>query len=307
MTATTGKWATRVIELLAKFSMPDSSAWRNADRDIIHHAVNGISPYSGTVKPDAAARAVFNIPSVHVPDFLSSSAGAAYKNRYDVAGANRIGSAAPNGAPDARKLIDETLATLAGQTGCTRLYYGAVEINGAGVRYYGDLSLVLKTTEVLGTTLVLDRNSFDLICAPLRKKTHPNGLWDPKAAQVEAEGISGIWAHDLADIAVCKVLKTNVDHGRRITVGAVSQGVLEDEDYLEVIRVGSFGAKDVDEVRVSAADAAVDGLVADRLWRGPTPDWTELLWRHRRRKADQALKGVRIRTRVVVSSGRVRS
>jgi hypothetical protein len=92
-----------------------------------------------------------------------------------------------------------------------------------------------------------------------------------------------------------------------MTVGMISQGVLDDEDYLEVIRVSSFKVSNLAEARTAAADAAVDGRVADRMRLGPLPSWPEMLWRHRRRRADQALQAHGIVTRVVIGSGRVRS
>lgn len=305
MAITTGKWGPRVLALLGSYPTPGPAAWRTADRDTIHQVVKGVSPYSGSVKPDAAARVVFNISSAHVPAFAAGRAGHAYKNRYDVAG--RLGGLLP-AKPDAREAIDRVLAQLVGHANWRKIYYGSVELNGAGIRYYGDIALVLKVGAVDDSTAVLDRNSFDLICAPLWANTHDTaGRWDPKAALAEADGIAGTWSADLADMAVCKVLPPGYDHERRITVGAVSEGVLSDEDYMEVIRTASFDVSDVAEARLAAADAAVDGLVADRLRQGPAPGWTELLWRHRRRRADQALKAARVPTRVVVSSGRVRS
>ena len=63
---------------------------------------------------------------------------------------------------------------------------------------------------------------------------------------------------------------------------------------------------DVGEARLGAADVAVDGLAADRLPRRPTPDWAELLWRHRRRKARlHAILGIpaQIETAAIIPLG----
>jgi hypothetical protein len=296
-------WAQQAAALLAAFAGP-ARDWRDADAETIRGAVRGVSPYSGHVKKDGAARVVFNISSEHVPGFVRG----AYQNRYDVWA--RLGSGPPTSAPDARQKVDEALAWVLGDPRRWQgLYYGAVELNGAGIRYYGDVCLVLKDGSVAPDTLVLDRNSFDLICQPLRARTciDPGGVWNDKAGQAEADAVSGRWQADLADMTVCKVLKSHLADTRRITVGTISEGLLADEDYLEVIRDGSFRAADVQEARLGASDAAADGLAGDRLRRGPTPNWTELLWRHRRRRADRALRGAGIRTRVVVSSGRVRT
>lgn len=300
-------WSKRVEEVLAALpSNGRATEWRAADKETIHKALEGVSLYSGATKPDAGARVAFNISSAHIPGFVNDKNGMAYKNRYDVSG-KQIGEPSPSSAPDARGLIDLLLAAKIGSVKPENLYYGAVELNGAGIRYYGDISLILLVDRVHRQTLVLDRNSFDLISAPLRAKTHPNGSWDVAAATKQLAEIAGWWSADLVNIAICKVLGGGPNPERRITMGDVSQGVLADEDYIEVIRTGSFDVRDVAEARVSAADAAVDGMVADRLRRGPTPNWVELMWRHRRRKADQALRAERIVTRVVISAGRVRA
>ena len=173
----------------------------------------GISPSSGALRPQAAARLVFTCPAPMRPTSSPTTRRAParpYKNRYDVA-ASRLGGALPAG-PDPRADIDAALAPLAGARSERDLYYGAVEINGAGVRFYGDLCLVLNTAAVDAAALVLDRNSFDLICAPLRDRTHtgPGGAWDPAAAQGEAANLAGRWGADLAEMAVCKVLDAGV-------------------------------------------------------------------------------------------------
>lgn len=282
-----------------------AGAWRKADRKTIDEALTGKSPYSGKTRPDAGAHVAFNISSVHVPAFASRRDGRAYQNRYDTLG-RRIGEATPHGALDAREAIDVLLGGKAG-VAPESVYYGAVELNGSGIRYYGDVALILRPDRVANDALVLDRNSFDLILAPLRSRTHPTGGWDEDAAARVLDEIAGQWSANLVNMAICKVLGGGLNPERRITVGAISQGVLADEDYIEVIRTSSFDVTDLAEARLSAADAAVDGLVADRLRRGATPGWAELLWRHRRRRADQALRTARVATRVVVSAGRIRS
>ena len=307
-------WSTRADKVVG--SLPENgraSEWRDADKQTIRKALEGVSLYSDAVKRDAGARVAFNISSAHIPGFAADNSAAAYKNRYDVSG-RRIGEKPPSSEPGFRELIDQLLAAEAGkiearQVEPEKLYYGAVELNGAGVRYYGDVSLILlpDTDGAEDKTLVLDRNSFDLISPPLRTRTCPNGWWDEAAAAKELAVLAGKWSTDLVNMAICKILGGGANPERRITVGGVSEGVLADEDYIEVIRTSSFNVTNLAEARVSAADAAVDGMIADRVHRGPTPNWTELMWRHRRRKADQALRAKGIVTRVVISAGRVRT
>jgi hypothetical protein len=306
MATTPKSWLDRAKDRLSDFKMlsADIGRWRSADAETIRWSVKGKSPYSGKIKPEGSAKIVFNIASAHVPSFV----GSGYLNRYDIKPG--IGFDPRTGRPDARARIDELLAALVGTPPAKseELYYGAVELNGTGIRYYGDVCLVLKQAASDDDTLLLDRNSFDLICQPLRADTHDSfDTWDPVAAATVADGISGRLRSDLPDMAVCKVLTPERTGLRRMTIGSISQGVLADEDYMEVIRTGSFVAADLDEARVAAADAASDGLVGDRLLWGPTPDWAELLYRHRRRKADERLRTAGVRTRIVISSGRTRA
>lgn len=304
MTAAPSPWTAHLAVALESLTMarPDSASWRRADVTSIQQTLQGVSPYSGAVKPDQGARVVFNISSAHIPSFMTGAPDSAYLNRYAVP-AGRVG-----GAPkiDARTRIDDLLGAILGVPG-QDLHYGAADLNGAGIRYYGDVCLVLKADAVADGTLVLDRNSFDLICPPLVEKTAPGGAWNATAAKAEAEALSGRWKSCFVAMASCKILEGGPFACRRITIGMISEGLLRDEDYVEVVRDGSFGRADVAEARTAAGDAAADASIADRLVRGPTPDLTALLWRHRRRLAEAAFAAGGVPHRTVVSSGRVRS
>jgi hypothetical protein len=172
------------------------------------------------------------------------------------------------------------------------------------MRYYGDVCLVLKPGVIDSATLVLYRNSYDLACEPIRNRA---GLANAAALQSEARDLAGGWQQDLPDMAACKVLHAANLVERRLTTGSVSDGVLSDEDYLEVVREKTFRASDIEEARVSAADTGLDGRIGDRLEHGPTPSLAELQWRQRRRRADRMLASLGLRTRTVVTGGRARS
>ena len=231
--------------------------------------MSGESPYSGSVKPDKGARVAFNIASAHVPDFAKR--GGRYLNRYAVA-AHKAPLGTPVSSPaDARTRIDQILGVMTGFA-LQDIHYGALELNGAGVRYYGDFCLVLKANATGDDTLLLDRNSFDLILAPLRSKTHTRGAWNPVRAMREARKISGVWGSCLHLLTACKVLDGAPNVTRRITIGTISQGVLSDEDYIEVIRTSSFDRKDVAEARTTVGDAAAETHIGERMVSGPTPD-----------------------------------
>jgi hypothetical protein len=289
-------------------------AYRNSDAEMIRRTTRGQGPDSGKAKPEAGVRVVYNIPAVHVPAFVAAGAlsekNPPFKNRYDLGkGGNqavRLGQPPPAGI-DVREWVDAAVATLAGKRNGSSLYYGAAELNGAGMRYYGDICLVLKPTEIDGDTLVLFRNSFDLARAPIadRIRSKSPDRWAPSTIK-EARELEGRWEPDLASMAVCKALDGGRWGERRITTAAISDGLLNDEDYLEVVRTSSFGWNELEEARVAAADAGSEGRIADRIKQGPTPTQTELLWRHHRRYADDALTQKGVRTRIVVTAGRAR-
>jgi hypothetical protein len=157
-------------------------------------------------------------------------------------------------------------------------YYAAIELNGTGIRYFGDLCMVLKPDQTDANTLVLYKNSYDLSRSPLREETFVNNSLDIAKAIDKAKELQGVWPDDVMDMAACKILDGANPTERRLTTGMVSAGVLLDEDYLEVIRLKSFGASSLEEIRLSAPDVAVEGRVADRLRSGPAPSFAELQW-----------------------------
>jgi hypothetical protein len=286
--------------------------YRRADADMIRSTLRGYGPYSGKQKAEAGARAVYNLSAAHVPAIVAAGAASnrPYKNRYDLRA--MLGQPTPSPQP-LRERVDDAIEQLINQPDGSDLYYGAAEVNGAGIRYYGDICLVLKPSAVAADTLILDRNSFDLGCEPIRSRitmagtaARPEADW-PAEAVKQADQLQGRWEKDLADMATCKILDGGKNVPRRLTTAPISDGVLSDEDYIEVVRLDSFGTDEIEEARISAADAGADGRIADRLTRGPTPSLAELQWRHRRRLADQALATKRVRTRIVVTSGRARS
>lgn len=289
------------LNVAAKLA-PAAAAWRRADVETIGYVLSGVSPYTGNKRADQGARVAFNISSAYVPGFAKApSGGVGYMNRHDVAALS--GKTPP---PDSRSRIDDVLSAIA-SVPAADIYYGAVELNGAGVRYYGDISLILKPEATSPETLILDRNSFDLLNEPLRAATHQKGIWDPVAAEVEARAMSGRWSVCLHHLAACKILDRTSNAPRRTTIGAISEGVLADEDYIEVIRTSSFTAHNVLEARTTAADVAVETRIRDRLFTGPTPTLAALAWRRQRRKAEIALKRAGVPLRVVVGSGRLKA
>jgi hypothetical protein len=310
------QWRTRSDNLVKRLggANPDLEAYRRADADMIRGITLGYGPDSRRPKAKDGVRVVFNLSAVHVPALVDAGAVTAdnrpFKNAHDIAKLQltqpgRIGDRAP--MSPIREGVEAALGFIVSPVSTGDFYYGAVELNGSGMRYYGDICLVLKPEQILPSTLVLYRNSYDLARSPIKERVAPGKpQWIPRAVE-EVKKLRGQWEPDLPDMAVVKVLDGARPNARLLTAGTISDGLLGDEDFIEVVRTESFGWPDLEEARVSAADAGADGHIADRIARGPTPTQTELLWRHRRRHADRVLTKKSIRTRIVISSGRVRS
>jgi hypothetical protein len=265
--------------------------YAGANIDAIRAALGGFGPDAalGTA-PGMGARMVVNISASHVPAVCSASrAGEArpYKNGYDL-GSYRVGDASPDRALKLREIVDAALPLPPGKSPAD-IYFGAMELNGTGVHFYGDVCLVLK--DVSPETPVLDRNSYDLVRAPLRdmiEDKQRRKMWAYRRAEV-AKRISGQWgrSHDL--IGAIKILRALGVHERRVTTGQISDALRDDEDYVEILRVQPFGTGDLSEARLTAADVAYDASIDDRRRTGVLPQLEALLWRDRRRIAEREL------------------
>ncbi len=303
-------WKERLATALTRAGAdgPILSAYAVANRDAIGGALSGCGPDSKIPDPGTGSRAVANIPAVHVPSFVALSRAGdprPYKNAYDN-GKFRIGDL-PGAELPTRVVVDQALPLPDGR-GPKDVYFCAVELNGSGIRFYGDVALVLRPDRVDDDTILLDRNSYDLVREPIKTWIESAGPTDrAKAMRRRAREMSGPWRDALVPMVAIRVFERRAVVARRLTMGQISDAVLDDEDYIEVLRIGSFGAADLQEARFSSADAALDALIADRLRNGPVPRMEAILWRARRRKAEKVLRRAGIRTTVVVTSGRLKS
>jgi hypothetical protein len=300
-------WRQRRLDVIRSVGQPDAEreAYANANAQAIVDAVAGFGPDAGPMK-EGGVHAVANVPAVHIPAFVELSLAGdprPYKNGYDLK-RYRVGQQ-PGVELKRREVVDRSLPT--NGTSPADIYFCAAELNGAGIRFYGDIALVLASPRVKGDTIVLDRNSYDVERAPIVDKinNYPEDERD-RARSREAERMSGTWARDLQSMAVTKILPDTQGRIRRLTTGQISEGLLSDEDYIEVLLVNSFASTDLTEARVAAPDAALDALTADRVRQGPAPPYEALLWRQRRRRAEAALRKADIQTRVVITAGRMR-
>jgi hypothetical protein len=306
-------WLDRRNAMVSDIHDSSVKSYRNADAVLISSAMAGFGPDSNKKKvPQSGMRVVFNISSANIAAVLEGESRKdpkPYKNRYDLESqkekSHTVGTSVKT--PDGlRATIDSVLASLAATVDGKDFYYAAIELNGTGIRYFGDLCMVLKPEETDAHTLVLFKNSYDLSRSPIREEILVNGSIDIDKAIEKAKELQGFWPDDVIEMAACKILDGASPSERRITTGMVSAGVLFDEDYLEVIRLKSFGASHLEEIRLSPQDVAVEGRVAERLRTGPAPSYAELQWRHRRRGAERITARMSIPTRVVTTSGRTR-
>jgi hypothetical protein len=295
-------WAQRLGRLIAPITKRnrEDGAYAHANRDSVRRAILGRDPFGTWTHPTSGARMVVNLSSAHIPAFCNAVKRndlRPYKNCYDLArlGGRRVSKD--------RRLVDQALPV----SDMTKVYFGAVELNGAGIRLYGDMCLVLKNDATDDATCVLDRNSFELLRSPVADEFAGRSPADAVTArQRKLQFWSGLWTKDLGFIAAMKVLRSVGARDRRWTVGQISQAVREDEDYIEVLRMESFGPADLQEARLSSADAAHDALVGNRLLRGPIPRLESLIWRSRRIRAERALRVAGVVVRIVTAAGRTR-
>lgn len=266
-----------------------------ANAEAINGALAGRGPDDSTSSA-AGAVMVANISSTHVPAFCQASRSGdskPYKNTYDL-GKHVVGDRMTR-----RVQVDAALPI---NFSYCEAYFGAVAITGAGVGFYGDICLVLKPSETDLNRVILDRNSYDLIRSPLKERIKGD---DTRRKEVAAD-LAGSWGADLSHIGTVKVLERRTATARRLTTGQIAEVILDDEDYIEVLRNGSFGSADLLEARTSAASATLEERIERRLQHGPAPTGNDLLWLKRRRRAEKQLRNCGIELRVVTTTGRAK-
>lgn len=279
-----------------------NTEYAEANRECAERVMLGVGSDNSIQHPAAGARVVVNIPAAHVPDFCAASKhprSKPYLNTYDLATPHSPVS-------EKRRKVDAALPLPTGVEP-KDIYFGAVELNGCGIRFYGDITLVLRMEAIHPKTVILDRNSYDVTRAPaslkiMAKLDHEQ---DEERRSV-LESWSGEWAQHVGIMATVKLMREIGSRERRWTTGQISQSLCNDEDYIEVLKEGSFGAGDLQEARVSAADAAHDALVASRMLWQPLPRLESMIWRNRRRRAEAVLRAVGVPVRIVTTEGRVR-
>lgn len=255
-------------------------------------------------------RAVVNVPAVHVPSFCDRSLkgiSPAYLNAYDLDGQKlRLGD--KPAVSKNRDEVDQALRHIHKHQP-DEIYFAAVELNGTGVRFYGDVCLVIAPARIAPASVVLDRNSYDILQEPFKGEIAKKP--DRKRAQARADildTISGKWGSDTALMAAIKIVGTDNPRERRLTTGQISDGLLNDEDYMEILKVGSFTSKDLEAARLSLADVATeDQIERDYAIGQLAPDHAVVLWSQQRKKAISALRKSGVSVNVARTTGRAKS
>jgi len=286
-------WEEKLQTLL--FPEANENDYLKANTESVGQVIRGLGPDDKDPKPGAGAKVVFNMSCTHIPDFCENG----YKNAYDL-NKNSLKREFVDGAIE--NATDENLKK-------ETIYFGAVETSGTGIRFYGDMCLVLSH-QPTDETYVLDRNSYDVIrepiCSKLETESRENNTTIEDLAGDQLKQWLGKWGSDLTTMAAIKVSSILPIAHRRWTTGQIAEAILIDEDYLEVLYPKCLEKKDLLEVRVSAADVAAESDIANRDARGQAPTLHELEWWQQRNKARQVLAESGIPVRVITTSGRIK-
>jgi hypothetical protein len=226
---------------------------------------------------------VVNIGADALAKFLKDGA---YKNAYErpVLMGHEVGPS------KTRRRVDALLG-LTGEA-AKKIYFGAVALGGTGVRFYGEYCMALRPSTT--NLKLLDRNSYDLIKPPLANRVRNSSF---------VNRLKGSWS-DLGEMLVLKVMPKLEAGNRLVTSGTVSEAVLQDEDFIEVHRTGTFGPIELEEVREAPQDAALESDIRTKHDRGHLPTGAELLFVARRWRAQELMLERQVRPRMVVSVGR---
>ena len=298
----TKNWGQDVAALISKSGSTKDLLIANAD--MVRRVIGGKGPDKNVADPACGARVAVNIAAVHVAAFCRAPHnGKNYKNTYDLNETPRLEGAGFKVKVPVRLVVDQTLCSVTNSQP-EEIYFGAVEVNGSGIRFYGDICFILRVDAMKSDTVILKSNSYDLVRPPI---TPAGQAPKPDLLKSHVKTMAGRWDDDTPNMAVLKVFALLKVSERRLTTGQISGATLDDEDYLEVLRIGSFDVSNLQEARLSAADAAAEAQVGEQLRLGPCPSLAELQWRKHRRAAVKALQAQGLRSRVITTSGRVRA
>lgn len=240
--------------------------------------------------PESGLRVVVNI-GVHA--LVKLLTDGRYLNLYE---RPEIGGERREPSRD-RQTVDLSMG-LDGKT----VYFGAVALGGAGVRYYGEYCMVLMLDRIDPDPQLFDRDSYDTLLEPFAGRED--------AADLIA-GLLGKWQPDVKAMVLMKVLPEVVHQRRLVTTGTVSDVVLKDQEFIEVHLQPdqsrgprSFGPDELEEIRESPDEVAVSTRLREREADGLTMSAVEHEWLVRREVVTRMLGQSQVATRVVTQHGR---
>ena len=181
-------------------------------------------------------------------------------------------------------------------------YFCALEMGGAGVRFYGEYCAVLKSpADARNVKRVMDRNSYEFICNPLKSYLEELG----KAQQRQL--IEGLGARfrspDSADLLALKVMQTQNCRARLLSLGTIGASVIRDEDYVEAYHEGPITLSSMLELREGGEEATIEASINGR-WQAGQVSIEEMLWLRRREAVREEANAKGIPIRIVSGSGR---
>ena len=142
-------------------------------------------------------------------------------------------------------------------------------------------------------TQIFDRDSYDLLFAPLENLTNE-----------QIDCLKGLWNSDIASMILLRVLP-ELDHQRQIvTSGTVIELALKDQEFIEVHLAQRIRPEDVDQIVESPETAAMEARILERQRNGLPNHMHELEWVRRRTEVVRRLEREGIRHRVVTQHGR---
>jgi hypothetical protein len=181
-------------------------------------------------------------------------------------------------------------------------YFCALSIGGTGMRFYGEYCAVIRSPDdARSVKRVLDRNSYDFVIPPLSEIFGKLNVAEQQA--LAGKLMCDFRSPDFQYMLAVKVLQHYGGRPRLLTIGAVGEGILSDEDYVEAYHEGKIKLETILEVRSHPEDEMTESNIESRFERGEAVTTEELQWVARRRQVRSAMNEKNIRHRVLTGNG----
>lgn len=237
--------------------------------------------------PEIGLHMTVNIGADALVSFLRSGD---YKNIYE----NPVVGGKRRAPSKERKEVD---ALLGFGAEASKYYFGAVSLGGTGVRFYGEYCMVIRNSRVTGLTRIFDRDSYDLLQPPL------SGRGVAKMKRI-VKALSGTWGKDVIDMIVMKTLPRLPAAQHLITVGSVSSLVMTDQEFVEVQLKDKIHRADLEEIRMSPDESAIEASILNRKRSGQPLTLVEVRWVRQRRQVLSQVARDSIPLRIVTAPGK---